>query len=254
MRDDHVPERAGALVEAGPALDRELLGHVDLNVVDVVAVPDRLEHAVREPEREDVLDRLLAQEVVDAEDVALGKRRVEDAVQLAGGLEVGAERLLDDHARAAREAARRELLDDGLERRGGDRELEEPARAAADLTLGAGDGRGDVRMVRAEDAMTKVDPVGCPRPPRAEHLQGQERRRAHLVVAQGAARYADDPVALRHQADRGQVEETGDDLAPGQVAGRPVEHDHVIRRPLVSLPGHQRSPVEAPSTSAASAR
>jgi len=40
-------------------------------VVDVVAVPDRLEQPVGEPEGQDVLGRLLAQEVVDPEDLFL---------------------------------------------------------------------------------------------------------------------------------------------------------------------------------------
>ena len=54
----------------------ERLGHVDLDVVDVLAVPDRLEEAVGEAQGEDVLRRLLAEEVVDAEDLVL----VEDLV------------------------------------------------------------------------------------------------------------------------------------------------------------------------------
>ena len=51
----------------------EGLGHVDLDVVDVLPVPDRLEQAVGESERQDVLRRLLAQEVVDPEDLVLGE-------------------------------------------------------------------------------------------------------------------------------------------------------------------------------------
>ena len=57
--------------------DAEALGHRDLHVLDVVAVPDRLEERVGEAEVEDVLHRLLAEVVVDAEDALLG----EDAVQ-----------------------------------------------------------------------------------------------------------------------------------------------------------------------------
>jgi hypothetical protein len=40
-------------------------------VVHEVAVPDRLEDAVGEPKGEDVLDRLLAQIMIDAEDLGL---------------------------------------------------------------------------------------------------------------------------------------------------------------------------------------
>jgi hypothetical protein len=47
-------------------------------VVDEVAVPDRLEQAVGEAEGQDVERRLLAEEVVDAEDLLL----VEDLVDL----------------------------------------------------------------------------------------------------------------------------------------------------------------------------
>ena len=71
MGDDHVAEGAGFLVEVGARADPEGLGDVDLDVVDVVAVPDRLEQAVGEAQGEDVLRRLLAEEVVDAEDLLL---------------------------------------------------------------------------------------------------------------------------------------------------------------------------------------
>ena len=75
--DDHVAKRARLLVEARPPLDVKRLGDVDLNVGDVIAVPDRLEHAVGEPQGEDVLRRLLAQEVVDAVDRILIEHLVE---------------------------------------------------------------------------------------------------------------------------------------------------------------------------------
>jgi len=54
--DDHVPVGAGVVVEIGASFDRERLGHVDLHVADVPAVPDRLEQAVGEPEGQDVVD------------------------------------------------------------------------------------------------------------------------------------------------------------------------------------------------------
>ena len=45
------------------------LGHGDLDVVHVAAIPERLEDAVAEPEDEQVADRLLAQVVIDAVDL-----------------------------------------------------------------------------------------------------------------------------------------------------------------------------------------
>ena len=62
------------------ALDAEALGHRDLHALDVVAVPDRLEERVGETEVHQVLHRLLAEVVVDAED----RRLREDRVQRCG--------------------------------------------------------------------------------------------------------------------------------------------------------------------------
>ena len=100
MGDDHVAIGAGLLVEADAVADIERLGHVDLDVVDEVAVPDRLEQAVAEAERQNVLRRLLAEEMVDAEDLVLGEHLVQFDVERDRALEVGAERLLHDHPRA----------------------------------------------------------------------------------------------------------------------------------------------------------
>ena len=98
---EDVADRAGLLVEAGAALDPDRLGDRDLDVVDELAVPDRLEDAVREAQRQHVLDRLLAEVVVDPEDLALVEVLVQLGVQRLRRLEVVAERLLDDQARPA---------------------------------------------------------------------------------------------------------------------------------------------------------
>ena len=113
VRDDHVAVGAGALVEVGPLRQAERLGHVDLDVVDVVAVPDRLEEAVGEAEGEDVLRRLLAEEVVDPEDLLLVEDLVQLGVERSGAGEVGAERLLHDDPAALDQAGLRELVHDG---------------------------------------------------------------------------------------------------------------------------------------------
>ena len=62
------------VVVARARADPDVLGGGDLDVVDEVAVPDRLEHVVGEPERHHVLDGLLAQVVVDAVDLLLAER------------------------------------------------------------------------------------------------------------------------------------------------------------------------------------
>src|SRR5205814_2014099 len=79
---DDVAGGADAVVVAGPATDADVLGHGDLDVVHVAAVPDRLVQRVREPQRQDVLDRLLAQVMVDAEDRVRPEHRVHYLVEL----------------------------------------------------------------------------------------------------------------------------------------------------------------------------
>ena len=104
MGDDHVAEGARLLVEAAAPADRELLGDVDLHVLDVVGVPDGLEEAVGEAQGEDVLRRLLAEEVVDAQDLALVEVLVQHRVELPRGREVAPERLLGHDPRPLGEA------------------------------------------------------------------------------------------------------------------------------------------------------
>ena len=135
---EDVPDRAGPLVVAGPALDPHRLGHGDLHVVDQLPVPERLEDPVREPECHEVLDGLLAEVVVDAEDLVLGEPAPDRGCQLASGREVVAEGLLDDHARPALPlAALPDLADHDRKRLRGDRQVVQSvaARAAGPVEL-----------------------------------------------------------------------------------------------------------------------
>ncbi len=95
---DDVARHAGLLVELAAPLDADVLGDRDLHVVDVLAPPHGLEERVGEPEDEQVLHRLLAEVVIDAEDLRLVERRRDGVVERARALEVVAERLLEDDA------------------------------------------------------------------------------------------------------------------------------------------------------------
>src|SRR5207244_12179589 len=112
-------------------LHAEGIGHRDLDVVDVVPVPDRLEEGVGEAEDREVLDGSLAEVVVDAEDVRLVERRVQRRVERARRLEVPAEGLLDDDARVASGARALEALADGSEHARRDRAAARGAAAVA---------------------------------------------------------------------------------------------------------------------------
>ena len=103
---DDVPQRPGLLVELAAALDAEALGDHHLDVVDVAPVPDRLEDRVGEPQRQDVLHRLLAHVVVDAEDLGLVEVGVDVGGEPTRAVEVGAEGLLDDERERNRPACR----------------------------------------------------------------------------------------------------------------------------------------------------
>ena len=103
MRDHHVAIGAGLLVEGDAIADVERLRHVDLHMVDEIAVPDRLEQAVGEAEGEDVLRRLLAEEMIDAENLLFGEHLVQGVVERDRALEIGAERLFHDDPRSAGE-------------------------------------------------------------------------------------------------------------------------------------------------------
>ncbi len=71
MVGHHVAQRPGGVIEAAAVANAELFLDRDLDVVDVVAIPDRLEHAVGETQHQDVLDGFLAEVMVDPVDLLL---------------------------------------------------------------------------------------------------------------------------------------------------------------------------------------
>ena len=91
----HVAQRAGGVVETAAMADAEPFIDGDLDMIDVIAIPDRLEHAVGEAQHQDVLHRLLAEIMIDPVDLVLVDQFQQFAVQRLGRGEVGAERLFD---------------------------------------------------------------------------------------------------------------------------------------------------------------
>ena len=65
----HVAQRAGLVVVTGTAFEADGFGHRDLHMVDMGGVPERLVERVGKAQRHQVLHRLLAEIVVDAEDL-----------------------------------------------------------------------------------------------------------------------------------------------------------------------------------------
>ena len=203
---DDVPDRTRLLVEARPPLDAERLGHGDLHVVDELPVPDRLEDAVREPQDQHVLDGLLAQVVVDAEDLLLVEVGAEERVQLLRAREVVAERLLDDEARPAAcgtaAAHRRHDVVEGL---GRDGEVVDAVPGGPVRLVEVGES-GDELVLAALDAEVRrhvVEPVGEALPDVRAELVARvlDHRLAHalteLVGRHLRAGDADDAEAAR---------------------------------------------------------
>ena len=127
---NHVAEGAGRLVIAAAQLDSELLGDRDLHVIDVAAIPDRLEDSVGETECENILDRFLAEIMVDAIDLLFVDDLADRAVQGDRRRQIVAEGLLDHDAPPLvafllGEAGRAKLLDNDREENGAGCEIEE---------------------------------------------------------------------------------------------------------------------------------
>ena len=169
----HVAGGAGGVVEAGPGADADVLGHGDLHRVDVLGVPQRLEQVVREAQRHDVLDGLLAQVVVDAEHVVAGEDVVDQVVERLGGRQVGAERLLHHHPPPAAGLAvvghpgAGELLEHHRER--GRRDGEVERRVAGDAVRARAGRPGSRRgvsnaVVVVERTADELDVAGQPGP------------------------------------------------------------------------------------------
>jgi hypothetical protein len=208
---------------SAPAPDAHVLGGGDLHVVDEVPVPDRLEQAVREAERQYVLDRLLPQVVVDAVDLRLVEHRQDLAVQL---LRLGlprAERLFDDDAHVGLvvlvEPVLAELLHDQAEevRRG--REVEDAAERDPGLLV-------ELPKLLPEPVEDRVVVEG---PRHVAHLL--EQLLEHLLVRRAARvlldRVARDPAVLivRHVGSRDgdQVEALGERALVREVVDRGKE-------------------------------
>ena len=104
---DDVPQGPDGVVEVSAILDAEVLRHRDLDGLDVVPVPDRLEQRVREPEIQDLLRPHLPEVVVDPVELRLVEVLMELVRERARRLEVVAEGLLHDDPRMSSSGRRR---------------------------------------------------------------------------------------------------------------------------------------------------
>src|SRR5437588_8462051 len=121
MIGDHIAQRTRFFVVARTAADAERFGGGDFDVVNVVAIPDRLEDRIAEAKDEYVLDGLFAEIMINAKDLMLVEHRRDLCVQALRRFEIAPERFFDDDARPTIrlviQSGRAEMFDhDGRER------------------------------------------------------------------------------------------------------------------------------------------
>mmetsp|Transcript_20975 Transcript_20975/g.80885 ORF Transcript_20975/g.80885 Transcript_20975/m.80885 type:complete len:425 (-) Transcript_20975:404-1678(-) len=235
---DHVAQRAGAVVERTARADAELLGQRDLDVGDAFAAPQRFEQCVAEAQRHQVLNRRLAEVVVDAEGLGLGEDAAHRAVDLLGTGQVVTQRFFEHHTHlGVVQADRAELLADAGEQVRAGREVEHDGVRVAPIqpvlqalvVVRLGQVHAAVVHQRREAlellvtrALAGFDLAEALLQPLAIALVG-------LVVA----RDGENATALRQLAVPEGLEQRGHQLAPGQVAGAAKEHE--IERHLKGL-------------------
>src|SRR5215813_5392779 len=91
-----IAQRSGLLIERAAPLNTDALCRSDLNVIDIIAIPDRLKDSVCKAEDQDILYGLLAEVVIDAENLFLVENLVYLVIQFPGRFQIMSERFLDD--------------------------------------------------------------------------------------------------------------------------------------------------------------
>jgi hypothetical protein len=235
---EDVAAGAGLLVEGAPVLDPDRFGDGDLDVVDVAAVPDRLEDSVGEAEDQQVPDGLLAEVVIDPVDLRLPEDLADLAVQADRRVEVVAERLLDDDPAPAAlvplviQADPAELGDDLGELRRLRREVVEVVARRALLAVDRLEGRDQLVEARrvGEVAALVADPRREESPGRLVEREDPRELLERLsvlgpkgviVVVPSADRQDDELVGQEIRPP--ELVEGRDHLAMSEVAGRPEQ-------------------------------
>ena len=237
-------------------------------MVDELLAPQRFEDAVGEAQREDVLDRLLAEVVIDPEHLMLAECGADLLVERARRFEIVAERLLDDHPRDAaalvfRQPGLAEVLEDGGVGRWGSREVEDAVALGSALrvelletcteprvAVGVVEGRLQVlegSLVNREGLRGLVTPV-------AQDALGQVP--AELLARLRAPREADHREPRWQETVLREPHQRGDQFAVRQVARGAEDHQDArlratlgaqfVRERIGHLPGSLAGTLLAP--------
>src|SRR5213593_166519 len=96
---DNIAQRTGALIILAAPFHANRLAHGNLDVVNKVAVPDWLQDSIRKAKKKNILDRFLAEIVIDSIDLVLVKDLVQLVIQFARGSQIAAEWFFDNDPR-----------------------------------------------------------------------------------------------------------------------------------------------------------
>src|ERR1700722_13058794 len=98
---DHIADRTGLVVKASTPLNAKVLRHRDLDALDVVPIPERLNKRVGEAECQHVVQCAFSEIVVDTKDVGLIENAEQDFVEFLSRCQIMSEGFLHDDARSA---------------------------------------------------------------------------------------------------------------------------------------------------------
>ena len=164
---DDVTRRADTVVIAGTTRHADILGMRDLHVVDVIVVPDRLIHRVRETKRQNILHRLLTEIMIDTEHAGRVEHLGNHTVEFLGAGQIVAKRLFDDHTTPStlvglRQTAIRQLARYLRERARRHRHVERMVASRATIAVELGDGvrQSFERLRIVERALHETNAVG----------------------------------------------------------------------------------------------
>src|SRR5215471_3375955 len=209
-------------------------------MVDIVAIPQRLENSVAEAQNEQILYGVFAQVVIDAVDLILFEDVVDNLVQLLCRNQVAAERLFNNDPHPCfriarpRKARAAELLDDVDVNFGWSGKIKDSIAAKIVRSIEFNEAPGElgvgflvavvswtIKKIRREFVpFARVD-----RPAFRNGLGSFTGRVAERLVRHRGAREAYDRVAFAERIMRREIEECRNDLAFREVSGSAEKND-----------------------------
>ncbi|CAI8418180.1 MAG: Uncharacterised protein [Hyphomonas sp. TMED17] len=95
---NHIAQRSGLVVIVGPPFEAEIFSHSDLDMINCIAVPERLEQRVGKPQNHKVLNSFFAEIVIDPINLVFGKYGGNAFINFARRVEIGADRFFQNQS------------------------------------------------------------------------------------------------------------------------------------------------------------